>query len=588
MKVKANVATTSMGLAILILFSLSAVKARAQAGCDALPPASAFTIEKIADAPYAPYDIQIAKDGRVFWLERQGDFKVYDPATKAVATIGTLDVLAVNTGGYAGTVETGLEGLLLAPDFETSHWVYLFYAVSAAKSGGTTGGKLGPIKRLSRFTLTNGDKALNMASEKPLYQFKVFAQCCHFGGAMDWGPEGDLYLSTGDNIDYNNTGTGIAQAFDSTGENKDPRNTSANTNDPRGKVLRIKPILFPDTETPAIGIGATYTIPAGNLKETWATAEKDKVLPEIFSMGHRNPFTISVNQANGWVGVGEANGDRDTKDEDQGDDEINVVTKPGYFGWPFIIGDNQTYVPSFWRKLGYNPSANAAALPNNSKFNSGAKVLPPAVGSVISQSHGGMLMPLYCLGMTWGWVKYDAALNSKTKWPPYLAGKLLVSSYGATGTPDVRVATIDANGKATKLEVLFTGAFGGQHQNFTTYGMRARQGPDGAFYLGTWDAFNYDASTIGKIFKVSYTGSCSTVSAKPSKAKFSKLVSTPFAIVHLGSTEIELAEGIRGAQAFNLDGTLVWETHRAVATERILATIPASVPRGMLQIRYTP
>lgn len=588
MKVKAQASATTFGLALLALSPLLASKAQAQAGCDALPPSSAFTIEKIASVPYAPYDIQIAKDGRVFWLERQGDFKVFDPATKAVATIGTVDVLAVKTGSYTGEVETGLEGLLLAPDFETSHWVYIFYAVSAAKSGGITGGKMGPIKRLSRFTLTNGDKTLDLASEKPIYQFKVFAQCCHYGGAMDWGPEGAIYLSTGDNTDYNNTGTGVARAFNDAAENTDPRNTSSNTNDPRGKILRIKPIAFPNSDTPVMGVGTTYTIPAGNLKETWNTAEKDKVLPEILSMGHRNPFTISVNQANGWVGVGEANGDRDTKDEDQGDDEINVVTKPGFFGWPFVIGDNQTYVPSFWRKRAYDPAANVAALPNDSKFNTGAKVLPPAVGAVISQSHGGMQMPLYCLGFTWGWVKYDAALNSKVKFPPYLGGKLLVSSYGTTGTPDVRVATIDANGRATKLEVLFTAAFGNANQAFTTFGMRAKQGPDGAFYLGTWDAYNFDMSSLGKIFKVSYNGSCSTVSDRPSEAKFAKLVSTTFAVAHLGATEIELVPGIKGAQAFNLNGALVWETHRALADDRLTAIIPASIPRGMLQVRYTP
>ena len=587
MLVKSSSSTVVFGLALLIASPFVAHQAWAQTGCNSMPPATDFTIEKIAGAPYAPYDIQIAKDNRVFWVERQGDFKVYNPVTKAVTTLGTMDVLAENPGGYYGGVETGLEGFLLAPDFETSHWVYFFYAVSAAKSGALSTGKLGPIKRLSRYTLTNGDKTLDLASEKPLYQFRTYPTCCHFGGAMDWGPEGAIYLSTGDNTDYNNTGTGIARPYNDAYIHTDPRNSSSNTNDSRGKVLRFLPITFPDSETPAMGVGTTYTIPAGNLKETWVTTESDKVLPEIYTMGHRNPFSISVNQDNGFLAIAEANGDRDTRDEDQGDDEINVAIKPGYFGWPFIIGDNRSYVPSFWRNLGYDPSAHADALPNNSKFNTGAKILPPATGAIISQSHGGMQMSLFCFGFTWGWVKYDPASTSKVKWPPYLAGKLLVSSYGATGTPDVRVATIDANGKATKLETLFSTAFSLSHASFNNFGMRAKQGPDGAFYLGTWDGPNFGKSTIGKISKISYSGACSTVDIQPTHVKLAKLVSTSFAVAHLGATEVELGESIKSAKAFNLNGSMVWETHRSAADTRVTATIPASVPNGILQLRYS-
>jgi glucose/arabinose dehydrogenase len=543
------------------------------AQCDALPPASDFKAEKLADAPGWPYDIVVDKDLKVYWVERLGDFKVYDPATKKVTVIKHFQALNTNYAGF-DDVENGLEGLAFDTDFANTHWMYMWYTVYAPK-GTYTKGALGPTVRLSRFTLKNNNTEVDAASEKTIFEHKIFAQCCHFGGDLKMSKDGILYLSTGDNINYNYTGTGIARAFDESIINGDPRNTSSNTNDTRGKILRIKPIRFPDTQTPAPGVGTTYEIPPGNLKEVWNTAEKDKVRPEIYSMGHRNPFTISVHPDKPWVAVGEANGDN----TEEGDDEINLVTKPGNFGWPFLIGNNQLYIPAFWTNRS-DAAKNPASYTNESKWNTGAKTLPPAVGSLYSVKHGITALPIQCHGVTWGFVDYDPALNSKVKWPPYLKGKLLVSGYGTT---PVRVATLDDNGNVTKTENLFNST------EFTTDILRATQGPDGAFYVSRGDGISFAASTVCRIYKVSYTGSCSTVDVKPSREKLRRIAAQRPRIANLGAGSVTLPAGMAGVAAYDGQGRKVWESRRAQAESagELTRALPAGLSQGMLELRYS-
>lgn len=549
-------------------------------GCNALPSSADFTVETLATAAGWPYDIQVDKTGKVYWIERLGALKVLDQTTKAITTIKQFSVQATKSGvTFFGEIENGLEGFALDPNFTVNGWIYIWRTLPG---GAPTQHVLGPTQRLSRYTLKSNGTQLDDASEKTLFEQKIFAQCCHFGGAMRMTPDGTLYLSTGDNIHYNYTGTGTARAFDEANAWSDPRNTSSNTNDTRGKILRIKPLPFADTETPAPGVGTTYAIPAGNLKEAWTTSENNLVRPEIYSMGHRNPFSIDIHPDKPWVGIGEANGDAPSP---VGDDEINIVTKAGNFGWPFVIGANQNYVPNFWSGRGYNPSGSAATgFTNDSKFNTGAKTLPPATGAVITVNHGGMNMPINCHGVTWGWVAYDEANPNKGKFPPYLKGKLLVSGYGPS---DVRAATVDESGKVTKLETLFTAGFGNSNGGLTTDVLRATQGPDGAFYVGRGVGIGFTSNNGCKIFKVSYKGACSTVGTRPSADKLKALVGRQVSLSHMGTTEVRIPSGIRGAAAFNLAGKEVWSFSRASDEGATTARIPASVPSGSLRLRYS-
>src|SRR5690606_27880545 len=117
---------------------------------------------------------------------------------------------------------------------------------------------------------------------------------------MSFDTEGNLYLGTGDDVDpFMGQSHNYAPIDQRYPERYDARNTSANTNDLRGKILRIKPLANASGEP---GVGTTYTIPEGNMFEPGTPQTK----PEILAMGFRNPFTIHADPNDpGAVVVGE-------------------------------------------------------------------------------------------------------------------------------------------------------------------------------------------------------------------------------------------------------------------------------------------
>ncbi|MBY0433382.1 MAG: ThuA domain-containing protein, partial [Cyclobacteriaceae bacterium] len=181
-----------------------------------------------------PTEMDILPDGRIIFLERRGRVKLYDPKTDSIKVINEVKVYS--------THEDGMIGLTRDPDFEKNNWVYIFYS-HPEKSANV----------ISRFTFT-GDK-IDLASEKEILEVAVQREtCCHTGGSLAFGPDGNLYASTGDN-----TSPFESDGFSPADERPkrfpfDAQKSSGNTNDLRGKILRIKP--QPD---------GTYTIPEGNL-----------------------------------------------------------------------------------------------------------------------------------------------------------------------------------------------------------------------------------------------------------------------------------------------------------------------------------
>src|SRR6201999_2369880 len=129
------------------------------------------------------------------------------------------------------------------------------------------------ITRVSRFTLTGDTFALS--SERPIFEMNnQRTECCHSSGSLAFGLDGTLYLSTGDNTNpfasdgFNPIDERAGRAF------WDAQRTSANTNSYSGKILRIMPLANPTGP----GVGAGYTIPAGNLFNE-AEDTQNKTLP---------------------------------------------------------------------------------------------------------------------------------------------------------------------------------------------------------------------------------------------------------------------------------------------------------------------
>ena len=209
-----------------------------------------------------PMNFEVLKDGRVYVNERKGVLKVYDPITKMVKVVGTIPVNTKYTSaeGVVTEAEEGFIGFTLDPNFDENSYAYFFYAHPTEKKD-----------VLSRWEIKN-DK-LVQGSEKVLLEISTQREiCCHPGGGMTWDKDKDLYITVG-----NNTGNVADKSQTDERPNRsswDDQRGSGNTNDLRGKILRIHPEK-----------DGTYSIPDGNLFAK-GTA---KTRPEIYVISDRNP-----------------------------------------------------------------------------------------------------------------------------------------------------------------------------------------------------------------------------------------------------------------------------------------------------------
>src|SRR3954467_3944606 len=445
------------------------------------PTAADFQKVTLDDNTQNPMELDVANDGRVFYIERDGRLQIWKPNTQQTVTAGTVPVTR--------SQENGLLGLQLAPDFDTSKWVYLFYSQLPDSTG---------TQVVSRFKV-NGD-TLDLASEQKILTFNhQTAQCCHSSGSLYFGPDGSLYISTGDNTN----------PFDSDGYNPideqtgreywDAQRTSANTNDLNGKILRIKPLEI-QTGTP--GVGTTYSIPAGNLFDE-AADTTNKTRPEIFGMGFRNPFRFTVDPETGWVLMGDYGPDASTTNPNrgpQGSVEYNVMTKAGNYGWPYCIRDNVPYNDYDFATKVSGPKFDCANPVNNSPNNTGLTDLPPATPASAwmgyTEQDPRFTPDLGTGGAPMGGPRYhyDANLVSARKFPAFYDDKWFIGEWN-NGT--IKTADLGATGGMTKVSpfALGTGYKRPMDMDF---------GPDGAVYVIEWGSgFNGDNADSG-VYRIDY------------------------------------------------------------------------------------
>ncbi len=145
----------------------------------------------------------------------------------------------------------------------------------------------------------------------------------------------------------------------------DSRRSALNTNDLRGKVLRIK---VKDNITAAdankadftgSGTGA-YTIPAGNLYPLVAGAPQDKTRAEVYAMGFRNPFRIQVDE-NDVAYVSDYSPDAQTPQRGRGPGgtgRFEIVRKPSNYGWPTCYKRDLAYYE--WNYHEFAPNTTTA------------------------------------------------------------------------------------------------------------------------------------------------------------------------------------------------------------------------------------
>lgn len=216
-----------------------------------------------------PTAMTIAPDGRIFITEKNGKVRIVRDGQLLPDPFLTLTVDNFN--------ERGLGGIVLDPDFDRNHYIYLFYNVLGKN-----------YNRVSRFT-ANGDYAIPN-SEQIVLELDPLAGTIHNGGAMQFGPDGKLYISVGDGANGS---------------------TAQNLNSLLGKILRI------NTDGSIPEDNPFYTQTTGKYRSIWA-------------LGFRNSFTFAFQPGTGRLLANDVGGERF--------EEVNEIVKGGNYGWDRIEG----------------------------------------------------------------------------------------------------------------------------------------------------------------------------------------------------------------------------------------------------------
>ncbi len=416
-----------------------------------------------------PTEMAILPDGKIIFTERKGAIKLYTPSNGKVNTIDTVKV--------GNKFEDGVIGITLDPEFSKNNFLYIFYSHTERTAN-----------ILSRFVFK--DDQIDLTSEKEVLEVVTQREtCCHTAGSLAFGPDKNLYISTGDNTSPFES-DGYSPSDERPGRSPfDAQRSSANTNDLRGKILRIH-----------VEADGSYTIPEGNL---FAKGEAN-TRPEIYVMGCRNPYRIAIDSKTGylyWGEVGPDAGQNDSLRGPRGYDEVNQAKKAGFFGWPYFVGKNYGYAQYDFAAKEVGPNWDVNKPINNSPNNTGKKELPPVADPFIWYPYGksddfpmtkeggrnAMAGPIY----------YSENYKGKdSAFPDYFDGKVLIYDWMRNWMFHV---TLDKNGAIKDIEPFMA------NSKFNNI-IDMAYGPDGKLYMleyGTaWFKQNLDA----RLIRIDYNG----------------------------------------------------------------------------------
>jgi cytochrome c len=475
----------------------------------ARPEENRFTKKVLVSKLDEPTELVVLDDQRVLFAERKGKLKLYNPKTGKVKLAAEVPVYTKQ--------EYGLMGLNIDPNFKTNKLVYLYYSPPSSEAD--------TAQHLSRFKYDEEKDSLLLSTEEVLLTVPVKrTDCCHTGGSIAWDSKGNLYLSTGDDVNpFQSNGYGPMDERPGR-EGWDGQHSSSNTNSLRGKVLRIKP-RYGDRRANMPGGTNLYDIPEGNL----FAAGNPKARPEIYVMGTRNPYRISVDQHNGylyWGDVGPDASNDDPKRGPRGYDEVNQARKAGYFGYPLFIADNKPYVDFNFADSTSGKPFDPAAPVNNSPHNTGLQQLPPAQPAFIWYPYAdspefGAIVGKGGRNAMAGPVYYAADYqNGKGKFPEYYNGKFFAYDWIRDY---INVVTMNEQGDLMNMERFMpNGKF--------SHPIDMQFANDGTLYTleygPNWFAQNDEASlshvtfNAGNRAPVAIASATNTVGAVPLKVSF--------------------------------------------------------------------
>jgi cytochrome c len=422
-----------------------------------VPADEFYKVDTVATGLVDAMEIAVLPTGDVFIAERTGALKWYSPTKNEVKLVKQFDVSVKKADKSR---ETGLLGITADPNFMKTGWVYAYYS---------------PIEkeehRLSRFTF----KAGALSDEKILLSVDQSRNggVCHEGGSLAFDGKGNLFLSLGDNTNPFKS-EGYPPHDERVGnEHINSQRTSGNSNDLRGKVIRIKP-------TP----NGSYEIPDGNLFPKGTP----KTRPEIFAMGCRNPWRIGVDKETGTVYWGDVG--PDAKDDSprgpRGYCEINQASTAGYYGWPYFVADNKPYFAYDFEKNEIGKAFDPANPENNSRLNTGLKKLPASRKPLWFEKRS-----CYCAGPVYHFDKMGA---SKESLPEELDNCLLTYDWN---NGRMQLTKLNKSGEMQWKEDWL-------HSKKFIHPSDVEVGSDGIMYVLEYGSSWYD-STDGKLKKVTYS-----------------------------------------------------------------------------------
>ncbi|MEM6628768.1 MAG: PQQ-dependent sugar dehydrogenase [Bacteroidota bacterium] len=428
---------------------------------------STLTLPGTLDEPMA---FTFLNEAELLIVERKGGVKSLEVGDKTLKTVGHIPVNTkyTNKEGRTREAEEGLVGVVADPNFAQNHFVYMLYADP------------GEAKHvLARWEYRD---SLIQASKRVVLEYPVQRQeCCHTGGGMVFDKAGNLFITTGNNTV--NPPAGTSNLDERLGhENSDDQRTGGNTNDLRGKILRIHPEA-----------DGSYTIPEGNLFPEGTPNTR----PEIYTMGHRNPWRVSIDSETGYIYWGEVGPDasEDTESNPRGYDEYNQAKGPGFFGWPYFIGDNKPYADTLGKPFSIEK------VVNNSPNNTGLKELPAPQKAFIWYPYGYSeefpLMGSAGRSATGGPVFRQADFpESDKRFPAYFEGKWLITEFMRGW---IMAITMDENGDYLSMEPFLP------TENFSS-AIDMQFSPDGDLYLLEYGSAWFRGNENAQVKRIEYNG----------------------------------------------------------------------------------
>ena len=257
-------------VAIAAVAACQRAESAGEANGGAASAAVDFRVEVVASGLEVPWAFDFAPDGRIFLTERAGSIRVIRDGKLEPKPWATLPV--------AATGEAGLMGIAVAPDFASSRAIYVVGTFRAGES---------LVNRVIRYTDQRG-----VASEPDILIDGIPAARFHAGDAIAFGPDGMMYVATGDAMDP--------------GSARKPESLA-------GKILRYRPDGTIPADNPLAG-SAMYAFGVRNVQGlAWSPDG------QLFATDH---------------GPSGFPNERFRRNHD----EMNVIVAGGNFGWPDAAG----------------------------------------------------------------------------------------------------------------------------------------------------------------------------------------------------------------------------------------------------------